>query len=136
MVGTVITKASVERRSIEAASDSTALYRAAKSTTAVASGKLQHTSASRANGLAPCKRCCRENRTADCTVTRARVPTDTAGEKANWMSRQDETYRKNRYLGSGRANQFETAGYHDWQVNVQKDNRPKTGVAEVASMSA
>src|ERR1700723_2150346 len=81
IVGTVITKASVEMRSIEAASDSTALYRAAKSTTTVARGKLQHTSASRANGLTTCKRCNRANRTADCTVTRARVPTNTAGEK-------------------------------------------------------
>src|SRR5579872_1229499 len=81
IVGTVITKASVETRSMEAASDSTALYLAAKSTTTVASGKLQHTSASRANGLTTCKRCSRANRTADCTVTRAGVPTNTAGEK-------------------------------------------------------
>src|ERR1700730_8881882 len=81
IAGTVITKASVERRSIEAASDSTALYRAAKSTTTVARGKLQHTSASRANGLTTCKRYSKANRTADCTVTRARVPTNTAGEK-------------------------------------------------------
>jgi hypothetical protein len=40
----------VEIKSIEALSDSAALYRAAKSTTTVAKGKLQHTSASRANG--------------------------------------------------------------------------------------
>jgi hypothetical protein len=39
IAGTVITKASVERRSIEAASDWTALYRDAKSTTTVARGK-------------------------------------------------------------------------------------------------
>src|SRR5258707_13031682 len=81
IVGTVIAKASVETRSIEAVSDSTALYRAAKSTTTVASGKLQHTSASRANGLLTCKRCSRANRTADCTVTREREPTNTPGEK-------------------------------------------------------
>jgi len=31
--------------------------------------------------------------------------------KADWMSRQDETYSKNRYSGRGRANQFETASY-------------------------
>ena len=37
----MIAKASVETRSIEATSDSTALYRAANSTTTVASGKLQ-----------------------------------------------------------------------------------------------
>src|SRR5258708_2608695 len=81
IVGTVIIKASVETRSIEAASDSTALYRAAKSTTTVARGKLQHTSASRANGLTTCNRCSRANRTADCTVTRASEPAKTAGEK-------------------------------------------------------
>jgi hypothetical protein len=49
--GTVIAKASVEIKSIDALSDSAAFYRAAKSTTTVASGKLQHTSASRAKGL-------------------------------------------------------------------------------------
>jgi hypothetical protein len=38
------------------------------------------------------------------------------------MSRQDETYRKNRYSRSGRANQLETGGYHGGQVNAQKDN--------------
>jgi hypothetical protein len=38
------------------------------------------------------------------------------------MSREDETYRKHRYSGSSRANQFETASYHGWQVNAQKDN--------------
>src|SRR6266481_7351471 len=81
IVGTVITKASVETRSMEAASDSTALYRAAKSTTTVARGKLQHTSASRANGLTTFNRCSKANRTADCTVTRANEPTNTAGEK-------------------------------------------------------
>src|SRR6202166_5291023 len=81
IVGTVITKASVEMRSIEAASDSTALYRAAKSTTTVARGKLQHTNASRANGLTTCNRWRRANTTADCTVTRARETTNTAGEK-------------------------------------------------------
>ena len=81
IVGTVTTKASVETRSIEAASDSTALYLAAKSTTTVARGKLQHTNASRAKGLTTWNRCNKANRTADCTVTRARVPTNTAGEK-------------------------------------------------------
>jgi hypothetical protein len=81
IAGTVIAKASVETRSIEAASDSKALYRAAKSTTTVARGKLQHTSASRANGLTTCKRCNRANRTADCTVTRATEPTNITDEK-------------------------------------------------------
>src|SRR5260370_29440975 len=81
IVGSGIAKASVETRSIEAASDSTVLYPAAKRTTTVARGKLQHTSASRANGLLTCKRCSSANRTADCTVTRAREPTSTAGEK-------------------------------------------------------
>jgi hypothetical protein len=50
--------ASVEVRSMEAASDSTALYFAAKSTTTVANGKLQQTSASRANGLTTCRTTC------------------------------------------------------------------------------
>src|SRR6202453_3209997 len=81
IAGTVIAKASVETRSMEAASDSTALYRAAKSPTTVARGKLQHTSASRANGLTTAKQCNRANRTADCTVTRATEPTNTTGEK-------------------------------------------------------
>jgi hypothetical protein len=81
IVGTVTTKASVETRSIDAASDSTALYLAAKSTTTVASGKLQQTSASRANGLTTCNKCSIAKRTADCTVTRAREPTNTAREK-------------------------------------------------------
>ena len=72
IVGTVITKASVETRSIEAASDSTALYRAAKSTTTVARGKLQHTNASREKGLTTCNKCNKAKRTADCTVTRAK----------------------------------------------------------------
>jgi hypothetical protein len=45
IVGTVIAKASVETRSIDALSDSTDLYRAAKRTTMVARGKQQHTSA-------------------------------------------------------------------------------------------
>src|ERR1700677_5382730 len=81
IVGTVIIKATVETRSIEAASDSTALYRAANSTTTVARGKLHHTSASRANGLFTCKRCSSAKRTADCTVTRAIEPINTSGEK-------------------------------------------------------
>ena len=51
MIGTVNTSDSVERRSADAASDSIALYLAASSTTIVAKGKLQQTSASRANGL-------------------------------------------------------------------------------------
>ena len=50
-VGTVTVKASVEMRSMDAASDSAAWYRAAKSTTTVAKGKLHDTMASRANGL-------------------------------------------------------------------------------------
>jgi len=71
MDGTVIAKASVEIMSMAAVSDWAALYRAAKSTTTVARGKLQHTNDSRANGLTTCKRCRSTNRTADCTVIRA-----------------------------------------------------------------
>jgi hypothetical protein len=48
-------KARVEIKSIDALSDCAALYRAAKSTTTVASGKLQHTSVSRAKGLTTCQ---------------------------------------------------------------------------------
>src|SRR5271163_3462486 len=43
IAGTVIARASVEIKSIDAVSDWAALYRAAKSTTTVARGKLQHT---------------------------------------------------------------------------------------------
>jgi len=81
IAGTVIASASVEINSIEALSDSAALYLAAKSTTTVARGKLQHTSASRANGLTTRKVCSRTNRTADCTLTRAKEPTNTVGER-------------------------------------------------------
>jgi hypothetical protein len=49
--GTVIAKASVENKSIDAISACEDLYFAAKSTLTVARGKLQHTSDSRANGL-------------------------------------------------------------------------------------
>src|SRR5260370_13988381 len=92
IVGTVIAKASVETRSMEAASDSTALYRAAKSTTTVAKGKLQHTSASRANGLTTCKICSSANRTADCTVTRAKEPTNTVGDRrTGWAAKTRPT---------------------------------------------
>src|SRR6266852_262663 len=80
IAGTVMASARVEIKSIEALSDSSALYRAANSSTTVARGKLQHTSASRANGLATCKMCSRANRTADCTVTRAKEPANTTGE--------------------------------------------------------
>jgi hypothetical protein len=51
MIGTVTTSDSVERSSADADSASKALYLAASRTTIVARGKLQHTSASRANGL-------------------------------------------------------------------------------------
>ena len=74
-------KASVEIKSIDALSDCAALYRAAKSTTTVANGKLQHTSASRAKGLTTCNRCSKANRTADWIVTRASEPAKTPGER-------------------------------------------------------
>jgi hypothetical protein len=45
------------------------------------------------------------------------------------MSRQDETYSKDRYFGSGRADQFETAGDHSWQVDARKDNSNPQGLA-------
>ncbi len=51
MTGTVTTSDRVERSMAEADSPSIALYLAASRTTIVASGKLQHTSASRAKGL-------------------------------------------------------------------------------------
>jgi hypothetical protein len=51
MIGTVTTSDRVERRRADADSASIALYLAASRTTIVARGKLQHTSASRANGL-------------------------------------------------------------------------------------
>ena len=69
IVRTVIAKASVETRSIDALSDSTDLYRAAKRTTMVARGKQQHTSASRAKGLLIIKRWSKANKTADCKLT-------------------------------------------------------------------
>ena len=47
IAGTVIARASVEIKSMDAVSDWADLYRAAKSTTTVARGKLQHTSDSR-----------------------------------------------------------------------------------------
>ena len=56
IAGTVTAKASVENKSIDALSDCEDLYRAAKSTTTVASGKLQQTNASRAKGLTTCRR--------------------------------------------------------------------------------
>jgi len=51
MTGTVSTRDRVERSSADADSPSIALYFAASRTTIVASGKLQQTSASRADGL-------------------------------------------------------------------------------------
>jgi len=81
MAGTVIASASVEIMSMAAVSDWAALYLDAKSTTTVASGKLQHTSDSRANGLTTCKGCSSTNRTADCTVLRASEPAKTPGER-------------------------------------------------------
>src|SRR5215472_11938185 len=56
IAGTVTAKASVENKSIDALSDCEDLYRAAKSTTTVASGKLQQTNVSRAKGLTTCRR--------------------------------------------------------------------------------
>src|SRR5271155_1209872 len=81
IAGTVIARASVEIKSIDAVSDWAALYRAAKSTTTVARGKLQHTSDSRAKGLMTCKRCSSANSTADWTVIRASEPAKTPGER-------------------------------------------------------
>src|SRR5258708_23874014 len=81
IAGTVMARASVDTKSMEALSDSAALYRAAKSTTTVARGKLQYTSASRANGLSTRKICSKANRTADCRLTRAKEPTNTVGER-------------------------------------------------------
>jgi len=81
IVGTVITKARVDTRSIDALSDSTDLYRAAKRTTIVARGKLQQTSASREKGLFTCKRWSKANKTADYSVTRAREPINTVDER-------------------------------------------------------
>jgi hypothetical protein len=54
IAGTVIAKASVEIKSMDAVSDWAALYRAAKSTATGARGKLQHTGDSRAKGLMTC----------------------------------------------------------------------------------
>jgi hypothetical protein len=51
IIGTVTTNDNVERSSADADSASMALYLAASRTTIVARGKLQQTSASRANGL-------------------------------------------------------------------------------------
>ncbi len=51
IIGTVAINDSVERSSAEADSASMDLYLAASKTTIVASGKLQQTNASRANGL-------------------------------------------------------------------------------------
>jgi hypothetical protein len=63
MIGTVTANESVENRSMDAVSDSEDLYRAAKSTTTVAKGKLQHISVSRANGLSTCSKRRRTSRT-------------------------------------------------------------------------
>jgi hypothetical protein len=47
----------------------------------VASGKLQHTSASRAKVLTTCKCCKSANKIADWTVVRASEPAKTPGER-------------------------------------------------------
>src|ERR1700677_3997571 len=74
IAGTVTTRRSVEKRSIDADSASTARYRAAKSTTTLDSGKLQHKRESFANGLTTCKmRRSARNRT-DCMDTLASEP--------------------------------------------------------------
>jgi hypothetical protein len=62
VIGTVTTSDRVDRSRAEADSASNALYLEANSTTAVASGKLQQTTASRANGPCTCKSCSRPNR--------------------------------------------------------------------------
>src|ERR1700686_944268 len=79
IAGTVIARARVEIKSIEAISDWAALYRAANSTTTEANGKLHHTNDSRAKGLTTCKKCSRANRTADWAVIRASEPARTPG---------------------------------------------------------
>src|ERR1700733_14739886 len=81
IAATVIAKASVETKSMEAVSDCEDLYRAARSTTTVARGKLQHTSDSRANGLWTCNQCSKPNSSVDWTVTRAREPINTIRER-------------------------------------------------------
>jgi hypothetical protein len=83
MAGTVSAKARVEIKSMDADSDSAALYRAANSTTTVARGKLQHTRDSRANGLTTCNRCSSANSTADWTVIRANEPAKEKGCYSN-----------------------------------------------------
>src|ERR1700745_3645522 len=67
-------RASVETKSIDAASDWADLYRAANNTTTVASGKLQQINASRENGLCTSSKRSRMNSIAACTETRPREP--------------------------------------------------------------
>src|SRR4029077_389826 len=80
IAGTVMARASVEIKSIDAASDWADLYRAAKSTTTVASGKLVQINASRENGLRTSSKRSRMNSIAACTATRAREPARTPAE--------------------------------------------------------
>jgi hypothetical protein len=44
------------------------------------------------------------------------------------MSREDKTYRENCYPGRGRANQFEAASHHRWQVDAREDNSDSKGL--------
>lgn len=82
MAGTVTANRSVEIRSIEADSASAALYRAAKSTTMLDSGKLQHRRESLANGLTTCNPRSSAKKRADCTDTLAREPRNTPPESS------------------------------------------------------
>src|SRR5208337_2782196 len=84
--------ARVESKSMDALSASEDLYRAEKRTTTVASGKLQQTNVSRANGLTTCMRRRSANKTADCTVTRPRLPIHTMRERASaWAAKMRPT---------------------------------------------
>jgi hypothetical protein len=38
------------------------------------------------------------------------------------MSCQHETHGKDRYTGSGRANQLQRACYHNWKMNARERN--------------
>src|ERR1700722_10468708 len=77
IAGTVRTNRRVETRSIEADSASAVLYRAAKSTTTLESGKLQHRRESLANGLTTCSTCRSTKNRAARTNTLPRQPRST-----------------------------------------------------------
>src|ERR1700721_688880 len=92
IAGTVTTRRSVEKRSIDADSPSTARYRAAKSPTTLASEKLQHKRRAVANGLTPCKMRRSARNIADCIDTLASEPKITAFEiRMGWAARTKPT---------------------------------------------